>query len=87
MDPAAIDYLTMEKLLGLAQEKGIVLPIVKEETQTSLCVARCLQAHENVTRWTPVAAWSGEPGSEDTLTCRADGSNPRLLEEEPELQR
>ncbi|CAN0254574.1 unnamed protein product [Lampetra planeri] len=48
---------------------------------------RCLQAHENVTRWTPVAAWSGEPGSEDTLTCRADGSNPRLLEEEPELQR
>ncbi|CAN0202756.1 unnamed protein product [Lampetra planeri] len=36
MDLAALDSLTMEKLLVLAHETGIVLPVVDEEAQTSL---------------------------------------------------
>ncbi|CAN0423226.1 unnamed protein product [Lampetra planeri] len=42
MNLAALHSLTMEKLLVLAQEMGIVLPVVDEEAQTSLWVARCL---------------------------------------------
>ncbi|CAN0178297.1 unnamed protein product [Lampetra planeri] len=45
MDKTALDSLAMEKMLVLAQEMGVMLPIVEEEAQISLWVARCLQAH------------------------------------------
>ncbi|CAM9739828.1 unnamed protein product [Lampetra fluviatilis] len=87
MDLAAIDSLTMDKLLGLAQEKRIVLLVIEQKIQTSLWVSRCLQAHKNMIRWTPLEAWSCEPGLGDKPTRQAAGSNPRLAEEDPELER
>ncbi|XP_078740181.1 interferon-induced very large GTPase 1-like [Lampetra fluviatilis] len=41
MNLAALHSLTMEKLLVLAQEMGIVLPVVDEEAQTSLWHCPC----------------------------------------------
>ncbi|CAM9513013.1 unnamed protein product [Lampetra fluviatilis] len=63
----------------------IVLPVVEEETQTSMWVARSLQVHKNMNGWIQVAVWSGEPVSGDTLTARATRSAPRPVEEDPEL--
>ncbi|CAM9437704.1 unnamed protein product [Lampetra planeri] len=62
LDETALYFLAMEKMLALVQEMGVVLPIV-EEVQTSLWVARCLQAHEGMNKGMNhrprVVAWSG----------------------------
>ncbi|CAN0093002.1 unnamed protein product [Lampetra fluviatilis] len=50
MDKTALDSLAMEKMLVLAQEMGVMLPIVEEEAQISLWVARCSGGESRV-KW------------------------------------
>ncbi|CAM9512756.1 unnamed protein product [Lampetra fluviatilis] len=69
LNETALDPLAIEKMLVLAQEMGVVLPIV-EEAQTSLWVTRCLQVHEGMNRRPRVVAWSGDPMSGGASTAR-----------------
>ncbi|CAM9423576.1 unnamed protein product [Lampetra fluviatilis] len=70
LDQAALDSLLMEKMLELASEMGVVLPVIDEDAQTSLWAARCLQAHETLRKRTRVAAWTGKPWRE--TNCSVD---------------
>ncbi|CAN0420336.1 unnamed protein product [Lampetra planeri] len=80
-----LDYLAMEKILMLVQEIGVMLPIMEEEAQASLWVARCLEVHEGMI-WQPrVVAWTGDPMSGEASTARSMESANTPTEEDPEL--
>lgn len=51
----------MERMLGLARDMGVVLPEYDEDIQMSRWAARCLQAHDNLQRWSQMAVWTGDP--------------------------
>ncbi|CAM9661859.1 unnamed protein product [Lampetra planeri] len=46
LDEMALNSLVMEKMLALVHEFAVVLPIVEEEAQTFVWVARCLRAQK-----------------------------------------
>ncbi|XP_078474063.1 uncharacterized protein LOC144735528 [Lampetra planeri] len=50
MDQVGWDFLVLEKMLPLAQEVQVVLPVMVDNKLTSLQFARCLEAHFH-TRW------------------------------------
>ncbi|CAM9553343.1 unnamed protein product [Lampetra planeri] len=45
MDGAALDSLTLERLLSLARELSVVLAIAEEADLSSLKAIQCIQAH------------------------------------------
>ncbi|CAN0014029.1 unnamed protein product [Lampetra fluviatilis] len=60
---------------------GVVLPVIDEDEQTSQWAAKCLQAHENLHRWSQMAAWMGEPsrnGEPDGWSQRGVGVQPAV---------
>ncbi|CAN0421801.1 unnamed protein product [Lampetra planeri] len=61
MKQTALDSLALQRLLSLAQELGIALPITEEDHLWSLKVAWCIQVHVNLQWWPVVAACAGIP--------------------------
>ncbi|CAN0301366.1 unnamed protein product [Lampetra planeri] len=56
-----LDPLILSRMLELAQELKISLPVCGHEPLTSRWVARCLDAKFNIRRWDQMAAWTGKP--------------------------
>ncbi|CAM9364102.1 unnamed protein product [Lampetra planeri] len=65
VDRMALDSLVMERMLGLAWEMEVVLPVVDEDLQMFCWTARCLQAHEKLHRWSQMATPRKNPGAGD----------------------
>ncbi|CAN0301528.1 unnamed protein product [Lampetra planeri] len=70
MEQMALDSLSLERLLSLAQEMSVSLPATKEDDLKSLKVARCIQAHFNLQQGPRVAACRGFLEDEDKPECQ-----------------
>ncbi|CAN0238149.1 unnamed protein product [Lampetra fluviatilis] len=86
-DQVALDSLVMEKMLELASEMGVILPVNDEDEQASLLAAGCLQANETLQKQTRVAAWTGKPRSGDGLAGQPTRITREPVEEGPEPKR
>ncbi|CAM9440680.1 unnamed protein product [Lampetra fluviatilis] len=60
--PDVLDPLILGKILELSKEMGIPQPVCGHEPLTSRWAARCLDAQDNLRRWTQMATWTGDPG-------------------------
>ncbi|CAN0416961.1 unnamed protein product [Lampetra fluviatilis] len=70
MEQTLLDSLALERLLSLAQELGIFLPITKEDDLLSLKVARCIQAHVSLQWWPRMAACMGFSDNTEELALQ-----------------
>ncbi|CAM9642246.1 unnamed protein product [Lampetra planeri] len=70
MEPAGIDSLVLERLLGLAKELNVTLPASEEDDPSSLVIARCIQTHLGLKR------------HKGLVTCAAPASGREELEED-----
>ncbi|CAM9392334.1 unnamed protein product [Lampetra planeri] len=59
MDQEAIDSLVLQKLLSLARELRIVLPVAADNDFSSLHAMRCIHAHLLLQRDSTIAACAG----------------------------
>ncbi|CAM9783859.1 unnamed protein product [Lampetra fluviatilis] len=59
--PDVLNPLILGKMLELAKDMGITLPVCGHEPLTSRWAARCLDAQDNLQHWAHMATWTGDP--------------------------
>ncbi|CAM9284692.1 unnamed protein product [Lampetra fluviatilis] len=60
---AKLEILILGKMLELAKNMGVKLPVCGHEPLTFRWAAKCLNAQDNLQHWAQMAAWNGVPGS------------------------
>ncbi|CAM9373078.1 unnamed protein product [Lampetra planeri] len=60
---AKLEILILGKMLELAKDMGVKLPVCGHEPLTFRWAAKCLNAQDNLQHWAQMAAWNGVPGS------------------------